>query len=338
MEHDGVGAKPLGDGADLEAAAEEQPAVRGLEGTQAAIRVLVAADRRRARRVDLLERLAELLAARVAQLGIALEAACDQAREPRIEIGDGLLQRRSGALANRPRELAGIDAGERGSAGHQLVEHGAERVDVRAPRWRAPGPHLGRHVVRRADHRALVVIAALVHHAGEPEVDELRDAVLGHHRVLGLEIAVHDTAPVRGGETTSELDREPERVRPRHRPRVVAQRLAADELADDVRPIAELAHAIDADDVRVLDARGGAGLHQEPLASLEVRIDASDELDRDRAGEDGVLGEIHLTHLTATELLHDQVVVELLRWIESLHDAPSSVAPDRPGGESAPAR
>ncbi len=137
-----LGAQPLDERADLEPAPEEHAAVRRLERAQAAIRVLIGRCQVAARRVQPLERLAQLLAAREPLLGIARQAAGDQRRDPRLGV-----ERRRVALADRALEVGGVDPRERRRPADQLVHDRTQRVHVGAPGRRLSEPDLGRHVV-----------------------------------------------------------------------------------------------------------------------------------------------------------------------------------------------
>ena len=265
--------------------------------------------------MKLLERLAEILATRKPQLGIALETARDETRQPDVYIGHSLAQLWRGAATHGLGELAGLDVGERRLARDQREQHRAERVDIGAARRRPPSPHLRRHEVGGADHRAGGVIVAFVDDPRQTEVDELRDAFVADHRVAWLDVAMHDPAPMRRRETACELDGDIDDLQPWDRERMVRKRPATHELADDVRPVVELSDAIHADDIRVLDPGGRSRLHEEALARFEVGLDARDELDRDRAREHRILGQIDAPHLATSKLGDDQIVVELLGWL-----------------------
>ena len=84
---------------------------------------------------------------------------------------------------------------------------------------------------------------------------------LRHQNVVRLQIAVHDAGRVRRRQAAGDLGRDVERL-PQPEPGA-AQRLAVDELADDVA----LADVVDRDDVRVAQGRDGTSLDLEPLAA-----------------------------------------------------------------------
>ena len=70
----------------------------------------------------------------------------------------------------------------------------------------------------------------------QAEVEDLDPAVAGEEHVLGLQVAVDDALLVRGGEAARDLERVVERLARRERARrePVAQRLALEQLRDDV--------------------------------------------------------------------------------------------------------
>src|SRR5437762_3562028 len=79
---------------------------------------------------------------------------------------------------------------ERRAAGHQLVEHGAEGVEVRAWGDLSARGLLWGHVGDGADHHAGLGQAAPVESDGEAEVADLSGAVSGKPDVARLEIAM----------------------------------------------------------------------------------------------------------------------------------------------------
>ena len=245
-----------------------------------------------------------------------LQAARDHAPQSRVRIGHELPE-----VGCDPVSAEHLRRGprERWSARDHLEQHRAERVDVRAPARSAPTPHLGCHVVRGADRDRARLLRTLEHHAREAEIDELRDAVLGDHRITGLDVTVDDAAAMRGRQPASEIHGDAQDLRCRQREQL-AQRATADELADDVRPIGELSDAIHADHVRMLDACGRARLHQEALPRIQIGLDAGDELDRHEASEHRVLREVDPPHLATPELADEHVVVELLGRVEVGHE------------------
>ena len=140
-------------------------------------------------------------------------------------------------VLHRDRDL--VLALERDLAGEHLVEHDAERVQVRLTGHGPAEGLLGRDVVGRAQHPAVRGQSLLVERAGDPEVRDLRRALLVDQDVLRLHVAVHDVAGVRRPERAGDLDGVRDRLRRRQAARAadpLLERLALDVLEHDVRP------------------------------------------------------------------------------------------------------
>ncbi len=156
------------------------------------------------------------------------------------------------------------------------------------------------------------------------------DAEVGHQRVtalqqnvLGLHVAVYDTAAVRMLERIGHLAHQPQRdvhgkatlaLEPR------AQRLALDEGHDvpqqpDVR--ASSPRVEQREDVRVLQRRRDTDLLEEPLRADGRRELLAQHLDRDAAVVLHVACEVHGGHAAAAELALD-LVAAFERLRESL--------------------
>ena len=103
-------------------------------------------------------------------------------------------------------------AAERDVPDEHLVEDDAERVDVGLAVDLVAERLLGRDVVRRAEDAAVGRQALLLERAGDPEVGDLRRALLVDEDVLGLDVAVDDPARVRGAERAGDLDRVGQRL------------------------------------------------------------------------------------------------------------------------------
>ncbi len=118
----------------------------------------------------------------------------------------GALQTRRGRRVGdvRPQLRHVVVLREGDAAGEHLVEHAAERVDVRAPVDGAGLDLLGRHVVGGADPGARAgQTAGRAEALGQPEVGEVDVLVLAlaaDQDVGRLDVAVHQPALVRGVE------------------------------------------------------------------------------------------------------------------------------------------
>ena len=170
----------------------------------------------------------------------------------------------------------------------------------------APTAVSGRAVFVRAG-------SALAHELGDAEVEELDATVDGDEQVVGLDVAVDDARPVRGGEPARDLGGDGERGAHRQRtagePR--AQRLALEQLRDQVR------HALGPPDVehdeqvRMGDRADRARLLREPAEPLLVRAELGrQDLDGDGAADARIARSPHLAHATRAERCLDDVRAE----------------------------
>jgi hypothetical protein len=232
-------------------------------------------------------------------------------------VGGRLRQQAQHEVLERPRHVRGVPGwADRGRvdvlgddrdgvvpdegrpARQQLVEHCAERVEVRAGVRGAPHPLLRRHVRHRAEHRPLAGEWPAVGRDRQPEVAELRGAVRAQPDVLRLDVAVHDAARMRMGEGLCDLLGGPDGVE--HRQPVALGLLeargelaAGHELADDVEPPVLLADVVDHHDVRVV----AEPPHRLALAARPGQADLVESLRLDQchghlAVETGVAGEV----------------------------------------------
>src|SRR5262249_43123948 len=117
--------------------------------------------------------------------------------------------------------------------------------------------------------------------------------------VLGLQVAVGDPLPVRGGEPRGDLPRVIERLR-RSDPSAaepLAQRFPFEQLADDEVQTLVRTDVVYADDVRMIERARRLRLQLEAAKPLRVRGEALVEnLDRDVAVQPRVARAIDLTH------------------------------------------
>ncbi len=216
---------------------------------------------------------------------------------------------------------------ERHVPDEHLVEHDAQRVDVRLAVDVVPERLLGRHVVGGPEHAPVGGQALLVERAGDPEVGDLGRALAVDQDVLGLDVAVDDVARVGAAERAGDLDRVRERLvhrQPAHAADALLERLALDVLEDDVGPALVLPGVDHADDVRVRELRDRAGLAAEALELVGVRRDlAVHELDRDLALERLVERAIDRRHPTGADLGVEAVPAAQLHPYERAHSLPA---------------
>ena len=256
---------------------------------------------------------------------------------PRRVAGGGLFRHRStqdGAHLDRQprgaevhgRRLLGEDlhqdAGhalglERFRSGEALVEHAAEREEVRpAVHLQAPGL-LGRHVVRGAHDQPGGCEVGRRLQLGDAEVHHLHAAPRVDHDVRGLHVPVDHLVRVRVVEGGGDLPQQADRLRevetaPGPEPRL--ERLALHQLHDDETGGPGRDDVVDGDDVRVAQPRRHLRLaHEAPLDLLELgRLGKgvqTDALDGHVAAEDGVAGAEHLAERAGAEACHRLVAV-----------------------------
>ena len=149
---------------------------------------------------------------------------------------------------------------------------------------------------------------------GEPEVQNLREAVLGDHDVLGLQIAMDDAGVVCPSKPVGDLHREIEE--PLHGERSggqqIAQRLALDELHRDVGKRARGADLVDRDDVGMVERRHRSGFLLEapdPVGLGGHRL--GQDLEGHVAAEPRVVRPVDLPHAARAEAPADGVGTEL---------------------------
>ena len=223
---------------------------------------------RRGRRRQRLEREREVAGRLEPLRRVLLEAPADDA----IEGGMDGARRQLGRLGleNGGHGLDRGVAAERPRSREHLVQHGAEREDVRPEVRRLAAHLLGRHVSGRSEHRAgnrghrrhgVRQCADGFGQLRQAEVEDLHPPVGGDEDVLGLEIAMHDAALVRGGHAAGRLrgDIERDPVGQRAPQERRAERLAFEELRHDVGPALVDPHVEHRQDVGMAEGGGGQG-------------------------------------------------------------------------------
>ena len=161
-------------------------------------------------------------------------------------------------------------AAERRLAGHQLIKHDPEAVDVAptvGPMAVAAGL-LGRDVGGRAEDLALQRQGALVPASpGQAEVGDVGAAVAVDQDVRRLEVAVDDPSPMGVVDGPGDRQDQAGRLAGRDRPVLepAGQGRAVDVLADEVAGPVDPAGVVDGDDPGVPEPGAAAGLAEEPL-------------------------------------------------------------------------
>ena len=174
---------------------------------------------------------------------------------------------------------------------------------------------LGTHVARRPHRRA----GRRTRSAGglrDSEVGDDAAALAVEEDVVGLDVAVHDTALRSVAKRAARLDQDAPDVRAGKLAALTqnsSERLPSQELHDEKDDVSDPTDPIDRDDVGMLELAGGAGLALEPVD--EVLVDGQDrrqDLDRDLAIQRALLGAVHHGHAAPSELL-DYLVVGIER-------------------------
>ena len=191
----------------------------------------------------------------------------------------------------------------RALAAERLEGDRRERVDV----GRRPGPAavelLRRHVRGRAEHGAAARDLGAVGRGGDPEVGELRDAVLADQHVGGLHVAVNHALRVRVVERVAEVADHardllgPQRPAAQH-PR---QRLALHVLHDDQHALVVGRGVEHRDEVRVVERRSELRLAREALLDVDRAV-GMQALDGNLPSEALVLAEEDRRHAARAEV------------------------------------
>jgi hypothetical protein len=213
-----------------------------------------------------------------------------------------------------------------------LVNHRAHREDVAGGREPVAADLFGGHVHRRAQDELRGGNRVASNVARQPKVEQKRVALLDHD-VGRLEVAVHDLLGVHRAERVGHLLQ----IRKEHavgRGRIVAQfgeRVPLHELHDDVAAVADLAPAVNGQDVRVLDGLADLHLALEALLKFFAGEEAGFEnFERHQPAGRFFDGPIHLARAPASEhflkqiardLATDELVLRLRHYFNSLSAA-----------------
>ena len=149
----------------------------------------------------------------------------------------------------------------------------------------------------------------------EAEVEDLDDAVLRDHHVLGLQVPVDDPGGVRLGEPVGDLAGDVEQTPGRKRagPQDLPQRLPVDELHRDEDRGVGGPDVVDRDDVVVIQSGGRARLLLEALVPVGIGGKLRRKhLDRDLAPQPRVPRAIDLAHPSGAERREDLVWAKFL--------------------------
>ena len=262
----------------------------------------------------------------------------------------GVRDRRRDARGHRRRRLAqvrrreqpAVGVAERQVAAQAAIRERAERVDVGARvDLRCVLPLLGRHVVRRAERRAVLGELALVDGVDrgsaaawfggladrvrlrDAKIEELGQQLAGavdDHHVAGLDVAMDDAELVSGVHDLAQPAEQRREHAARHRASPFEQRVerrAAHVLHRDPQHAVGLdAERVHMRGVRMVERRGETRFAQEALDARRraVRIAAQD-LDHRAAAELRLLRAEHVARAAAAELIDGTVNLPSVRPI-----------------------
>ncbi|SII95339.1 Uncharacterised protein [Mycobacteroides abscessus subsp. abscessus] len=244
-------------------------------------------------------------------LGVLRRRPEDERVEERADAV-GALRRRGHRVVDVPvGDLDGHVVGVGLGAGEHLVEHDADRVEVRAGIRPCPGDEFGGDVADGADER--LRRRRRGDRAGEPEVGELDLTVGAEEDVVGFEVAVDDAGRVDGLEGGEDRVEDDDRL-PRGEGAAVLelapQGHRGQVLHDEVDDVAVAGLVVDGDEVGVGEATGVDRLATEALDEGVIGDEVLvHDLDRDLAVETQVGAPVDHRHAAAGDLRIDPVPV-----------------------------
>jgi len=198
-------------------------------------------------------------------------------------------------------------------AGHELVQHEADRVDVARGRDGATGALLGARVCGREQARARHGRVALAEQLRDAEIEQLRRAVLADEDVAGLEVAVHDEVRMRVLHRGEHALEQPQPLGERQRAPVAPwrDRLAVDVFHREVgRAVVGGTRVDEGRDVGMIEPREDLPLGEKALEARAHQGARLQELQRNPLGigRCASFGEPHGAHAALAELAHQHVV------------------------------
>ncbi len=200
---------------------------------------------------------------------------------------------------------------ERPPPGQHLVEHHAQRPEVRAGVELVTPRLLGRHVGRRPHGRARAGNGRRARELGQAEVEDLHQTVARDHQVGRLDVPVDDPLAVRLGQPARHLLSHLRGLLHGERPALqpAAECFAVVAGHGEVEPaVGSLPQLQDGAQVRVVERRGRLGLLDEPGLGLGVaRQLGGEELEGHDAREPRVLRLVDHAHAAAPQQLQDPV-------------------------------
>jgi hypothetical protein len=148
---------------------------------------------------------------------------------------------------------------------------------------------------------------------GDAEVEYFDPAVPRDEDVVGLQVPVHDPAVVRGCEAAGDLHAVSHGFRRRKRasrPETDAEGLALEQLCDDEVRRALGADIVNGENVRMIQRGDRTRLALETCQRVDAARDGREDLDRDVAGEPGIVGAVDFTHAAGAKGAADFIRAE----------------------------
>ena len=271
-----------------------------------------------------LEVAAQLPRSLVAHLAVFFERLREDTVQLLGRIGIHTAHRRRCAVQYRLVDHRGRVSGKRLPPRRHLVEHHRQREEIAARVQFFPACLFRRHVRHRAERhpRAGQILSARVRGArariprgalalffkrrefGQPKIQNLRLAAVGHKNIRGLDVAVDDSLRVRGVERVGNLNG---KIEQRFgldglAANTMLQRPPLEEFHGDERHAVLLVDLVDRADARMIERGCGARLTLEALQRLRVLHHLRGEkLQCDGPAQLDIFGAIDHTHTAAAQ-------------------------------------
>jgi hypothetical protein len=243
---------------------------------------------------------------------VLVEAAHDDVFEGRRDLGGPVVEGTRLFPNLLVGDHSGVIAGERGRAGEHFVHDAAERVDVGGGADGVAGGLFGGEVGSGAESHACLGKFGAGEGFDDAKIGEAHVAPAVDHDVLGLDVAMYEAAGVGSCVGAADLGDDGDEIGGGHAAAALEDVLevaALDVLhGDEHRAVGVLAKVVDIDNVRVIEARGGARFVEEALTGGFVACElGAKELDGDNSVEALVAGTVDDGGTAFAYLVHEEV-------------------------------